>query len=271
MLYSDGCSAAATHLPVSMPVMHNKLDKMTVFIGSIAILALIFSGIFWNITFVSEGILGITAIIILWYTWETSQIRKAEREIAEVSRASLLKFYRPAAGCSVLTNKNKPFDTRISLLNLSDIAVAVKLHCNLTVDGESIKNFSPAYEGKDYWNLQFREEKEGHFSVLDLYFKRGLISKEEMQKIKEAGEPEDIRKQFYETFAFRHNEDGPSIGSSIPYEITMDLEIYCRNDKEQEAYYPPVHYKFDSFRMIWIPTLTSEKPYWDFDEKPDWI
>lgn len=134
---------------------------MTVFIGSLAILS-----------FVSEGILGITAIIVLWYTWETSQIRKAEREITEVSRASLLKMYRPAISCSVFSNKTKPYDTRIRLLNLSDIAVAVSLNCNLKVDGELIKEFSPAYEGKDYWNLQFREEKEGHFSVLDLYLDR---------------------------------------------------------------------------------------------------
>ena len=247
--------------------MHNKFDTMTVFIGSIAILALIFSRAFWNITFVSEGILGITAIIILWYTWETSQIRRAEREIAEVSRASLLKLYRPAIGCSVFTNKNKPYDTRIRLLNLSDIAVAVNLHCNLKVNGESIRDFSPAYEGKDYWNLQFREEKEGHFSVLDLYLKKGLISEEEIQKIKEAGKPEEIRKQFYDSFVFRPNMGVPF----TPPEISMDLEIYCCNDKKQEAYYPPVHYKFDSFRMIWIPTLTNEKPYWDFEDKPDWI
>jgi hypothetical protein len=58
--------------------MHKKFRLMTVFIGSIAILALMFAGTFWKITFISEGILGITAIIILWYTWETSQIRKAD-------------------------------------------------------------------------------------------------------------------------------------------------------------------------------------------------
>ena len=251
--------------------MHNKLDKMTVFIGSIAILALIFSGAFWNINFVSEGILGITAIIILWYTWETSQVRRAEQEIAEVSRASLLKLYRPAIGCSVFINEKKSYDTRISLLNLSDIAVAVNLHCNLKVNGEPVKDFSPAYEGKDYWNLQYREEKEGHFSVLDLYLKRGLISKDEIQKITEAGEPDEVRKQFHNTFAFRPNTDVLSTGPANPPEISMDLEIYCCNDKKQEAYYPPVHYKFDTFRMIWIPTLTNEKPYWDFEDKPDWI
>lgn len=244
---------------------------MMVFIGSIAILAVMFAGIFCMTTFISEGILGITALIILWYTWETSQIRKAEREIAEVNKASLLKSYHPAVGYSIFTSKNKPYDTRIHLVNLSDIGAAVKLNCNLKIEGKLIKDFSPAYEGKDYWNLQFREEKEGHFSVLELYLRNGLISEEEIQKVKDAGEPGEIRKQFNSTFAFRPKRDGLDTAPSIPPEISMDLEIYCCNDKEQEAYYPPVHYKFDSFRMIWIPTVTNEKPYWDFKDKPDWI
>ena len=56
---------------------------MTAFIiGSIAILSLIFAGSFYEVTFISESILGITAIVILWYTWETSKIRKADQEIA---------------------------------------------------------------------------------------------------------------------------------------------------------------------------------------------
>ncbi len=244
---------------------------MTVFIGSIAILALIFAGTFLKITFISEGILGITAIIILWYTWETAQIRKAEREIAEVNKALLSKSYHPAVGYSIFTCENRPYDTRIHLVNLSDIGAAVKLNCNLKIEGKPIKDFSSAYVGKDYWNLQYREEKEGHFSVLELYLRSGLISEEEIQKIKDAGGPEEIRKQFYSTFAFRPKEDGHDRAPANPPEISMDFEIYCCNDKKQEAYYPPVHYKFDSFRMIWIPTVTNEKPYWNFEDKPDWI
>ncbi len=240
---------------------------MTVFIGSLAILALFFSGVFWNLTFVSDGILGITGIIILWYTRETSQIRKAEQEIAKDSRESLLKSYRPSIGCSVFANKVIPYDTRIKLVNLSDIPVAVNLHCNLKVDGELIRDFLPAYEGKDYWNLQFREQKEGHFSVLDLYLKKDLISEEEMQNIKEAGKPEEIREQLYKSFVF----ESKTLGPGTPPEISMDIEIYCRNDKDEEAYYPPVHYRFDSSKMIWIPTVTNQKPYWDFGDKPDWI
>ena len=189
---------------------------MTVFIGSVAILALMFTGTFWKITFISEGILGITAIIILWYTWETSQIRKSEQIIAEVNNASLLKLYHPAVGYSIFTSENMPYDTRIHLVNLSDIGSAVRLNCNLKIDGKPIKDFSPAYEGRDYWNLQFREEKEGHFSILELYLRSGLISEEEIQKIKDAGEPEAIRKQFYSTFAFEPKKDGPATAPSNP-------------------------------------------------------
>jgi hypothetical protein len=237
---------------------------MIVFIGAIAILTLMFAGTFWKVTFISEGILGITAIVILWYTWETSQIRKAEREIAEVSKASLLKSYRPAVGHSIFTNENTPYDTRIGLVNLSDMGVAVKLRCNLKVDGEPIVDFAPAYEGTEFWNLQYKEEKEGHFNWLGLYLKKDLISKETINYIKEAGGPEEIRRKIHEYLTFTFN-------MSEPPKISMDIEIYCFNDKNQTAYYPPVHYSFDPYRMIWIPTITNEKPYWEFKDKPDWI
>jgi hypothetical protein len=251
--------------------MNNKLDTIKVVTGIIAILSLIILGTFWNIRFSSEGILGITTIVILWYTWETSQIRKAEVEISKDSRTSLIESYRPAVGHLIYTDKNIPYDTRIKLINLSDYAVAVNLHCNLKVDGEPIGDFSAAYEGKDYWNLQFKEEKEGHFSVLDMYLKQGLIEENEIQKIKEAGGPADIKRQFHKTFAFRNNNQSPSTAPSNPPEISMDVEIFACNDKRQEAYYPPVHYRFDSFRMAWIPTVTNTKPYWEFDRKPNWI
>ena len=251
--------------------MHKKEEKMAIFIGSIAIVALMFAGTIWEITFISEGILGITAIVILWYTWETSQIRKAEQEIAEVNKALLLKSYHPSVGHSIFTDKKVPYDTRIRLVNISEVGAAVQLNCNLKIDGEPIKDFSPAYEGKEYWNLQIREEKEGHFSILDLYLKSGLITVEEIEIIKMAGEPNEIKKQFQKTFVFRPNTEAPSTVPPSPPEISMDLEIYCCNEKKYEAYYPPVHYKFDSFRMIWIPILTNKKPYWEFEEKPDWI
>jgi len=37
--------------------MHKKEEKMAIFIGSIAIVALMFAGTIWEITFISEGIL----------------------------------------------------------------------------------------------------------------------------------------------------------------------------------------------------------------------
>ena len=203
--------------------MHKKEEKMTVFIGSIVIVALMFAGTIWEVRFISEGILGITVIVILWYTWETSQIRKAEQEIAEVNKALLLKSYHPAVGYSIFTNKNVPYDTRIRLVNVSEVGAAVQLNCNLKIDGEPIKDFSPAYEGKEYWNLQIREEKEGHFSVLDLYLKSGLITAKEIEKIKVAGEPNEIRNQFHKTFVFRPNTDTPSTVPPKPPEISMDL------------------------------------------------
>ncbi len=237
---------------------------MIIFIGSIAIFSLLMTGILFEFTLISEGVQGIMAIVILWYTWETSQIRKAEREIAEVSKASLLKSYRAAVGHSVYTNKKQPYDTRFRVVNLSDLGVAVRIRCNLSIDGEPIVNYAPAYEGKKFWNLQYKEEKEGHLNWLGLYLHKQLISKDQLDKIKSAGGPKEIMSKIHDYLAFTFN-----LGK--PPKITMDVEIYCCNDKGQSTYYPPVHYKFDPFRIIWIPEITNDKPYWKYNDTPDWI
>ena len=51
----------------------------------------------------------------------------------------------------------------------------------------------------------------------------------------------------------------------------MDIEIYCENETGEYSYYPPVHYDYDYFRDQWVPILESEKPYWKYDAKPNWI
>ncbi len=53
--------------------------------------------------------------------------------------------------------------------------------------------------------------------------------------------------------------------------ISMDVEMVCTNKFKMSAYYPPIHYNFDYNRKVWIPTITSEKPYWEYDSKPSWI
>lgn len=175
----------------------------------------------------------------------------------------LQKSRRPVIGYCIYTNKEKPYDTRLRIENLSDYPVAVRLNCNFKLDGELINNFSLDYNGTKYWNLQYKEIKEGHFSWIDLYLIKGLITEEESKKIQE-GNDEWIIKQTHEYLMFEFN-------LADPPKLTIDLEIYCSNDHGLTMYYPSTHYDYDSYKMVWIPTVTSNKPYWVCNIKPSWI
>ena len=133
---------------------------------------------------VSEGILGITGLIILWYTWETSEIRKAEKQIAEASKEGLERRRRPIVATTIYRNPKKVYDTLFIIRNLSEYEVAVRVNCNFKINGEIIKGVSPSYDGSHYWNMQYREEKQGHFSWLDLLLLKGLISRETNEELK---------------------------------------------------------------------------------------
>jgi len=37
------------------------------------------------------------------------------------------------------------------------------------------------------------------------------------------------------------------------------------------TYYPPQHYEFDEWKLLWILTATSKKPYWEYGVKPEWV
>jgi hypothetical protein len=211
--------------------------------------------------FYSDSILALTALIILWYTYETAEIRKSEYTIATINKENQMRFKSPSVFCTIYTNPTDSLDTRIKLSNLSNYPVAVKLNCNIKINGE-VTDFSPAYSGKNYWNLQFNEVKEGHFSWLHLFRSKGIISQQELDEIikktptYKPGAAENLLNKLY---------------NSSPSKLSMDLEIFCLNEFNLTTYYPPMHYDYDFRRRVWIPILTSEKPYWEYNSKPDWI
>lgn len=210
-----------------------------------------------DFNFYSDIILVITALIILWYTFETAEIRKSENIIAKTSEENLKRLKSPAVICTIFTNPDNSLDTRVRLSNQSDYPVAVKLNLNIKIADESV-NFSPAYNGEHYWNLQYKEANEGHFSWLDLFKKHNLISEDDYKDIKNSSITERISKS---TSFLQRNF------ISNPPKITMDKEIFCENEMGLTAYYPPMHYDYDYTRKVWIPILTSEKPYWDYRPK----
>ena len=232
------------------------------FVGCIAIFVIIGLGISCNWKHISDLVLGITAAIILWYTWETSEIRKANEIIAQANRETSEKNKRPIIAYNVYTNPHCTYDTRFQLINQSTYPLAVKVRCNFKINDELLENFSSDYDGTRYWNLQINEEKEGHFSWLDLHAHKKLIPFNEFKRIKEATSKEEADKIINMYISF-------GLDFKLPT-LTMDLELYCKNHFGFESYYPSVRYKFNYDKKEWIPTLTSDKPIWEFETRPSW-
>ena len=130
------------------------------------------------------------------------------------------------------------------------------------MNGESIEGFSDDFDGVNYLNLQVNQQKEGHFSLLDLHKKRGLIPSSEVKKIKEATSKEEAEEIINEYISF-------ILDFKLP-KLTMDLELYCKNNFGFETYYPPVRHRYIYDKKGWIPTMTSEKPNWEFESRPSW-
>jgi len=229
------------------------IKKNVLFI--IFFIALIVAKLLWNVSFFSDGILLITAFIILWYTWETHQIREAESIIAKESKERIRKQQTPIIGYEIFKSNSKPHDTGFRIINLSDHPVAVQVNCNFKINEKPITNYSPAYDGKHFWNLQYRQTKEGHFSILDLFLVMNLIPQEKIREIIQ-NKPYEIREKLIGWIIFKFNMELPN--------LTMDIEINCHNDFGKSSKYPPTHYDFNFDRLEWIPIITSDKPYWKY-------
>ena len=108
-------------------------------------------------------ILSLTAIIIFWYTYETSQIKKSNIIISDYNKLQLKKSRKPVVSFAIEMVKEQPKDTIFKILNLSDFPVAARIKCNFKINGILITDVWPSYDGKEYWNLQYKEIKQGVF------------------------------------------------------------------------------------------------------------
>ncbi|MCZ7601505.1 MAG: hypothetical protein M5R37_01455 [Melioribacteraceae bacterium] len=232
-----------------------------VVLGLLIILSLFALRLICLSDFYSDSILSVTALIVLWYTFETAEIRKSENTIAKITEENHRRIKHPSVFCNIGTNPADSLDTRVTLSNLSNYPVAVKLNCNIKI-GSSIIDFSQAYNGKHYWNLQINESKEGHFNLFDLFKNKDLISQEEFEDIRKESVP---KRQERALWLFKE------FSKSSTNKLTMDVEIYCVNEFNLATYYPSTHYDYDFERKVWIPILTSMKPYWEYDSYPKWI
>lgn len=201
----------------------------------------------------SNTLYGITALIILLYTYETSKIRKANEITAKATEINLRLLMTPKVGLSIFTNPHDQINTRVRLTNFSAYKVSIKLDLKIKLDGK-IAKFYDAYCGKEVWNLRENNGKEGHFYWLDLLEKNRKIVKGEFSRIKKLPNPSD-----------RIDESERIINSLDPIpKITMDVEIYYHYlelDYMEELYlnkkFNYGHYTYDYKRRVWVPILTE--------------
>jgi len=106
--------------------MKHVRDILT-FIGCLTILVFVYLGTKDQWLYISEGVLGITAVIILWYTWETSKTREANEIIAKASKEASEKNKQPIVGYKVYTHPDYSYDTRFQLINQSIPSVPMKV------------------------------------------------------------------------------------------------------------------------------------------------
>ena len=82
------------------------IKGMLAFVGCLAILVIVGLGIRYNWKHITDWVLGLTAAIILWYTWETSRIRTANEIIAQANRETSEKNKKPIIAYNVNTHPN---------------------------------------------------------------------------------------------------------------------------------------------------------------------
>ena len=234
---------------------NKKIHNSIVLLSILVISSFFVINIFVSCFPVSNAILVVTAIIVLWYTVETYLIRIANQEL-------LYKSHRPIVGFNLVANSSNQFDARFRLVNHSEYPVAVRVKLNFKINDEIIPGIWPAYDGKEYWNLQYRQSVEGHFDILKIYAKSKLFTDLDIKDIQDITKQDKKRLITIEARNKNELESDPI--------LTSVVEVFSENDKGEKIFYPPMKFQYDPYRELWVPTVTSKKPYWDYETTPPW-
>jgi hypothetical protein len=241
-----------------------KLLNKKISIILFVLMILVFFGleIHYGIKYLSEIILSITVVVIFWYTHETMGIRKSEEEIARNNNELLSTAKIPTVHFNVFHHTKKRFDTRFKVINSSKYPVSVRVKFIFRINGNIIDHNIKGYNGRLYWNLQQNEIKEGHFGLLQVISKTELFTEDEIAELKDLHSP-DLLKRTFSIMTMKYDF------GTWP-RLLLDVEVFCENEFKEKTYYPDSHFEYDFKRLIWIPTITSEIPYWEYENRPSW-
>ena len=231
-----------------------KYLKFVILIISALIIVCLLINLIKPIPTLSDLIIGATAIIVLWYTYETHKIQIAEQMIANVNIQKSDREKMPVVQYHLKINPKDLFDVQFFVENLSEYRASVQVRINLMVNGYFYDNPLNEYNGNEYWNLNYRDNKMGHFSIINVLRTLELYSQEDLNKLDSFGDAYIL--DFIE---------------KLPLAVEYFVEVYCSNEFKKSVYYPAISYKLDFQKRVCIPNMTSDKPYWEQSNQPDWV
>lgn len=226
--------------------------KASLLISVIAIIALFVLEYFNVLCDISDWILGITAIIVAFYTYETHEIRKLhhfEHELAIKPR--LIHFLK--------NDSKSAFDFALVLHNLTNYTISAKVKCTFSFDGKTIEHQYCGFMGEKYWQIPYGPEAKIRetFNVLDILIQANYIKSADAVRFR--GMPElknvdilrqnnvDLRKYFIE-------------GRLLKVKIEVNSENYLQQKDKSFSFY-----EFDMKQLAWIPNNLLDRPSWSSD------
>jgi len=202
-------------------------------------------------------VLLITALIILWYTFETYLIRKKEEFVLSREKQPIVEF-------SLNLNPSNVKYVQFHISNLSNYPVSCLVKLTVKIGDKIVPVTWPEYDGKKYWNLQFRQPKQGHFSWIELLKAPGILSEEQVRSLDNIPNlpVEYSARQFLRTTEFL------KIRLLV---VHIDIDVYSLDEFKMHQCYPTTYYDLDLSRCALIATLCSDHPYFDYDTVPNWV
>ncbi|MDP8321931.1 MAG: hypothetical protein RAO94_06240 [Candidatus Stygibacter australis] len=224
------------------------------------VLAVIACKLLFEAFSISNMILALTGLIVLWYTDETQRIRKLNDEQDKLLKKPLVSF-------GLTMNPEEGKDLKFSLTNLSKYPICCLVRLEAKVFSNITEVHWKGYQGKRFWNIEINQTKLGHFNWLDLLSSGGLYDKELADYLKYSQTASQIRDKFFE----EHVKKANNLEEEY---IQIELEVFSYNRYGYYECYPKYFFyiKFDRERIIYLlPGITSKKPYFNYNRIPDWI
>lgn len=227
--------------------------KKYIFFILLALLSIIL--FHFKILDITQLLLALTGIIVFWYTYETSILRKHSQE-------NLNKGRRPIVGFNLSLNSDNYKDIQFQIINHSSYPVSCLIKLKIKVFGKYVDDIWDDYDGKRFWNIEVNQAKFGHFGWLQLMTKADIYKSNVISKITEQSVSQ-IRDKIYEEIVKSKSHSDST--------INFELQVFSFNEFGFYNCYPKFFYNLRFDRFSFVAGITSNKPYLNYNYIPDWL